>query len=65
MEEADIDKDIDKDGIPIDVDVQSIFDASLTCEGRTADIEQFFGPAFEQTGANGKVKKHRKCKSCA
>ena len=55
---------VDTAGIPIDVDVQSIVDTRLTCEGKTADINEFFGTVFEQAGTNGKVKKHRKCKIC-
>ncbi|KAG1825069.1 hypothetical protein EV424DRAFT_1537953 [Suillus variegatus] len=46
--------DIDTDGIPIDIDVQSIVDVSPTCEGKTADIDHFFGLVFKKTGTNGK-----------
>jgi len=56
---------VDEDGILVDVEVQSIDNDSVsTREGKTADIEQFFGSAYEYAGANGKVKKHRKCKIC-
>ena len=56
---------VDEDGILVDVEVQSVGDDSVsTREGKTADIEQFFGSAYEYAGANGKVKKHRKCKIC-
>ena len=53
---------VDVDGIPIDVDVQSIVE--LTPEGKTADVDEFYGAPFDHTGTNGKVKKHRKCKVC-
>jgi hypothetical protein len=53
------------DGIPVDVDVQSIVELEPTREGRTADIDRFFGDTFDHTGTNGRVKKHRKCKTCA
>jgi len=55
---------VDDDGIPIDVDVQSIAESGSTREGKTADIDEFFGDAYECTGTNGQVKKHRKCKIC-
>jgi hypothetical protein len=55
---------LDKDGILVDIDVQSVADSGSTREGRTADIDQFFGNPYDCAGANGKVKKHRKCKIC-
>jgi hypothetical protein len=55
---------LDKDGILIDIDVQSVGDSGSTHEGKTVDIDQFFGNPYKCTGANGKVKKHRKCKIC-
>ena len=48
---------VNGDGILVDVEVQSIDDSVSTCEGKTADIEQFFGATYEYAGANGKVKK--------
>jgi hypothetical protein len=54
---------VDGDGVLIDIDV-SILDPGSSREGKTADIDTFFGATFEQTGANGKVKKHRKCSVC-
>ncbi|KAG1906236.1 uncharacterized protein F5891DRAFT_975664 [Suillus fuscotomentosus] len=54
---------VDGDGVFIDIDV-SIADPGSSREGKTADINTFFGATFEQTGANGKVKKHRKCSVC-
>jgi hypothetical protein len=54
---------VDEDGVLVDVDV-SIADPGSSREGKTADIDNFFGAAFEHTGANGKVKKHRKCNIC-
>jgi hypothetical protein len=53
-----------EDGIPTDVDVQSVADSGTTCEGKTADIDQFFSATFDHTGTNGKVKKHQRCKIC-
>jgi hypothetical protein len=55
---------VDEDGILLDVEVQSVDGSVPTREGRTADIDQFFGEAFDRAGANGKVKRHRKCKIC-
>jgi hypothetical protein len=55
---------IDEDGVLVDVEVQSVDDSGPTREAKTADIEQFFGEAYDHPGANGKVKKHRKCKIC-
>jgi hypothetical protein len=55
---------VDKDGVLVDVEVQSVDDSGPTREAKTADIEQFFGEAYDHPGANGKVKKHRKCKIC-
>jgi hypothetical protein len=55
---------VDADGIPIDVDVQSITNEVSTREAKTADLDVFFGATFDHAGANGKVKKHRKCKMC-
>ncbi|KAG1873554.1 hypothetical protein DFJ58DRAFT_721838 [Suillus subalutaceus] len=55
---------VDADGILIDVDVQSLAEPVLTQEAKTADIDTFFGATFDHAGANGKVKKHRKCKMC-
>jgi hypothetical protein len=52
------------DGIPIDVDVQSIVEPITTHKGKTVDIDAFFGDTFEHKGTNSKVKKHRKCKIC-
>lgn len=59
-------EDVDEDGILADIDVQPIIDESTspTREDRTRDIDQFFSQPFESTHANGKVKKHRKCKVC-
>ncbi|KAG1784419.1 uncharacterized protein HD556DRAFT_1315092 [Suillus plorans] len=54
---------VDEDGVLVDVDV-SITDPGSSWAGKTADIDNFFGAAFEHTGANGKVKKHRKCNIC-
>ncbi|KAG2140520.1 uncharacterized protein EDB93DRAFT_1252805 [Suillus bovinus] len=48
---------VDGDGVFIYIDV-SIADPGSSQEGKTADIDAFFGVTFEQTGANGKVKKH-------
>jgi hypothetical protein len=56
--------DVDEDGILADIDVQLIIDESPTREDKTRDIDQFFSQPFECTHANGKVKKHRKCKVC-
>jgi hypothetical protein len=53
---------LDVDGIPVDVDVQSIME--LTPDGKTADVDEFYGAPFDHMGTNGKVKKHRKCKVC-
>ena len=55
---------IDEDGIFVDVEVQSLADSGSTREAKTADLDYFFGNAYECEGANGKVKKHRKCKVC-
>ncbi|KAG2351106.1 hypothetical protein BDR07DRAFT_1386546 [Suillus spraguei] len=52
---------VDEDGVLVDVDV-SIADQGSSREGKTADIDNFFSAAFEHTGTNGKVKKHRKKK---
>jgi hypothetical protein len=46
------------------MEVQSIADSVSTREGKTADLDKFFESAYECEGANGKVKKHRKCKVC-
>jgi hypothetical protein len=54
---------VDEDGVLVDVNV-SIADPGSSHEGKTADIDNFFGAAFKHTGANGKVKKHRKCNIC-
>jgi len=45
--------------------VQSIIESGSTREGKTADIEQFFGAPFDQQGMGRQVKKHRKCKMCS
>jgi hypothetical protein len=55
---------VDNDGILIDVDVQPITDTAPTHEGKTADLDAFFGVMFDHAGTNAKVKKHRKCKIC-
>jgi hypothetical protein len=55
---------VSEDGIPTDVDVQTVADSGTTREGKTADIDEFFSATFDHTGTNGKVKKHRKCKIC-
>jgi len=55
---------VDADGVVIDVDV-SITDPGSSREGKTADIDAFFGAVFEQAGANGKVKKHRRSNVCS
>ncbi|KIK47782.1 hypothetical protein CY34DRAFT_8650 [Suillus luteus UH-Slu-Lm8-n1] len=55
---------VNADGILIDIDVQSLMEPVSTREAKTADINAFFGATFDHTGANGKVKKHRKCKTC-
>lgn len=55
---------VDADGILIDIDVQSLTEPVSTREAKTADIDKFFGATFDHAGANGKVKKHRKCKTC-
>jgi hypothetical protein len=52
------------DGIPVDVDVQSVADSGSTRESKTADIDEFYGAAFDHTGTTGKLKKHCKCKVC-
>ena len=57
-------EDVDEDGILTDIDVQSIADSGPTREDKTRDINEFFGKPFECAGANGTVKKHRKCKVC-
>ena len=54
---------VDVDGIPIEVDVQFIVDSGSTHEGKTADIDVFFGPSFDHMGTNGKIK-HCRCKTC-
>ncbi|KAG2068244.1 hypothetical protein BDR04DRAFT_1119864 [Suillus decipiens] len=53
---------VDEDEILIDVYV-FITDPGSSQKGKTANIDNF-GAAFEHTGANGKVKKHRKCNIC-
>jgi hypothetical protein len=55
---------VDGDGVLLDVNV-SLADPGSSREGKTADIDAFFGAVFEQMGANGKVKKHRKCNVCS
>ncbi|KAG2067464.1 hypothetical protein BDR04DRAFT_1120451 [Suillus decipiens] len=55
---------VDNDGILIDVDIQPIADTAPTREGKTANLDAFFGAMFDHAGTNGKVKKHRKCKIC-
>jgi len=55
---------VDIDGILIDIDVQSIPGSVSTREGKTTDIDEFYGAAFIHAGMNGKVRKHRKCKVC-
>ena len=55
---------VDIDGILIDIDVQSVAGSVSTHEGKTADLDEFYGAAFNHVGMNGKVKKHRKCKVC-
>jgi len=57
-------EDVDSEGILVDVDVQSIADSGPTREDKMRDIDEFFGKPFEHAGANGTVKKHRKCKAC-
>jgi hypothetical protein len=57
-------EDVDSNRILVDVDVQSITDSSRTREEKTRDIDEFFGKPFKHAGANGTVKKHRKCKAC-
>jgi hypothetical protein len=57
-------EDVDEDGILVDIDVQSIADSGPTREDKTRDICEFFGEAFEYAGANGVMKKHRRCKVC-
>lgn len=54
---------VDEDGVLINVNV-SIADPGLSQEGETTDIDTFFGTTFKHTGANGKVKKHRKYNVC-
>ena len=55
---------VDEDSILLNVEVQSVDDFVPTKEGRMADIDQFFGEAFDHAGANKKVKRHWKCKIC-
>ena len=55
---------VDIDGILVDIDVQSVAGLVSTREGKTADLDKFYGAAFNHVGTNGKVKKHRKCKVC-
>ncbi|KAG1889627.1 uncharacterized protein F5891DRAFT_1198558 [Suillus fuscotomentosus] len=40
---APVDDLVDNDGIPINVDVQPIANMAPTCEGKTADLDAFFG----------------------
>jgi hypothetical protein len=55
---------VNTDGILADIDVQSIAKSGSAHEGRTADIDRFFGAPYDHQGANGKITKHRKCKIC-
>ena len=54
----------DENGILLDIDIQSVTDSGSAREVKTADLDKSFGIAYECEGANGKVKKHRKCKVC-
>ena len=54
----------DENGILLDIDVQSVTDSGSAREVKTADLDKFFRIAYECEGANGKVKKHQKCKAC-
>jgi hypothetical protein len=57
-------EDVDEDGILADIDVQPITDPGPSREDKTCDLDRFFSKPFERTGANGIVKKHRKCTVC-
>lgn len=59
-------EEVNKDGILADIDVQPVTDYHNvpTQEDKTHDINEFFSKPFESAGANGKVKKHHKCKEC-
>jgi hypothetical protein len=48
---------VNEDGVLVNLEVQSVDGSGPTCEAKTADIEQFFGEAYDHPGANGKVKK--------
>jgi hypothetical protein len=49
-------KDVDSNGILIDINVQSITDSGQTREDKTHNIDDFFGKLFEHAGANSTVK---------
>jgi hypothetical protein len=55
---------INENGILVDVNVQSIAEATSAHGGRTANIEQFFNAPYNHQGVNGATKKHWMCKIC-
>ena len=57
-------KDVDDEGLLVDVDVQPIDDApSESREEKRRDIDHFFQPPIVKT-FNGKMKKYCSCKLC-
>ena len=56
-------KDVDNEGLLVDVNVQPIDVDVPSREDKRRDIDQFFQPPVEKT-INGKMKKYCGCKLC-
>ncbi|KZP31895.1 hypothetical protein FIBSPDRAFT_944523, partial [Athelia psychrophila] len=56
---------VDANGIPLDVNVQTISDDEPTKKNASADVDQFFSAPFDSPDKHGKMKAHRKCKGCS
>jgi hypothetical protein len=60
-------KEVDEDGILKDIDVLDIAPSSshIKNKGRSRDIQEFFGPAYDAPGGtDSKPHKFRDCKPC-
>ena len=56
-------KEVDDEGLLMDVDVQPIEEDVPSCEDKRCDIDHFFQSPVEKS-VNGKVKKYCICKLC-
>jgi hypothetical protein len=55
---------VDEHGFLKDIDVETVDDVVPSHEGKTRDIDHFFGAPYAKQSTNGSVKKYRDCETC-